>query len=301
MSFTVVGIGELLWDVFPGWRRMGGAPVNFACHCRQLGARGLPVSCLGMDQNGDELQRAVAELGLEVDYLQLSSHAPTGTVKVELDAEGKPRYEIREGVAWDFIGMDDGLRALSPTVDAVCFGSLAQRWDVSRETIRQFVDACPARAIKIFDINLRQPFYTASVVRASLELANVLKVSDEELPYLASLFGLRGPVLDQIRMLIDLFKLRLVVNTRGADGSLLVTADALADSPGCKPKVVDTVGAGDSYTAALCMGLLRGWSLEDIIQHASRVSAFVCEQQGATPVLPDSLVSESHAGAHGTA
>ncbi len=289
MSFTVVGIGELLWDVFPGRRRMGGAPVNFACHCRQLGARGIPVSCIGADENGRAIEAAVAELGLEVGFLQVHPTAPTGTVNVVLDQMGKPVYEICEGVAWDFIRLDESLRRLASSVDAVCFGSLAQRWETSRETIRRFVWMCPERALKIFDVNLRQSFYSKPLIEASLGLANALKVSDEELPVLAELFELKGTALDQIRELIHRYSLRLVAYTRGADGSMLVTADSMVDYAGCKPNAIDTVGAGDSYTAALCMGVLSGHSLSDVILHASRVAAFVCEQPGATPVLPDSL------------
>ena len=275
---------------------MGGAPVNFACHCRQLGARGIPVSCLGADRAGHDLAQAVAALGLEVGHLQVHPDVPTGTVQVVLDARGKPVYDIKEGVAWDFIRLNDDLCRLAPTVDAVCFGTLAQRAETSRATIQQFVARCPDRALKIHDVNLRQSFFTKPLIEASLQLANVLKVSDEELPVLAALFGLRGVVLDQLRQLMDRFQLRLVAYTRGAEGSLLVTPDTVADHPGCRPKAIDTVGAGDSYTATLCMGLLRGHAVEDIIQHASRVAAFVCEQPGATPTLPDTLVNVGSAG-----
>ena len=292
MSFTVVGIGELLWDVFSEWRRMGGAPVNFAFHCRQLGARGIPVSCLGEDPPGRDILRAVSDLGLETDFLQRHPQAPTGTVKVVLDAQGKPHYEIKEHVAWDFIQRNDALRRLAPAVDAVCFGSLAQREAVSRATIQSFVAGCPAGALKIFDVNLRQAFYSKTSIEDSLKLANVLKVSDEELPVLAALFGLEaGPAKRQIRQLIARFELKLVAYTRGGDGSMLVMSGSEVDHPGCKTKAIDTVGAGDSYTAALCMGLLRQRPLEDVIRHASQVSAFVCEQPGATPRLPDSLVN----------
>lgn len=296
MSFTVIGIGEVLWDVFPSRRRMGGAPVNFACHCRQLGARGVPVSCVGADEDGAAIRRAVAELGLEDTHLQVDPTAPTGTVEVLLDAQGKPVYRIREGVAWDFIFMNEALKQLAPAVDAVCFGTLAQRWPASRDTIRRFVALCPERALKIFDVNLRQAFFSKELIEASLRLATVLKVSDEELPVLASLFGLGGGVLEQIRQLVARFDLRLVAYTRGAEGSMLVTADTGVDHPGCKPAAIDTVGAGDSYTATLCMGLLLGRTLEEIIEHASQVAAFVCEQPGATPVLPERLANYYPAG-----
>lgn len=288
--FTVVGIGELLWDVFPQWRRMGGAPVNFACHCRQLGARGIPVSCIGADRAGRDLVGAVAALGLDVEYLQVNPETPTGTVKVDLDAIGKPLYRIKEGVAWDYIRLNDALCRLAPAVDAVCFGTLAQRGELSRATIQGFVGMCPAAALKIFDVNFRQAFYAQPLIEASLQLANVLKISDEELPVLAAMLDLSGRVPDQLRALLRRFALRLIAYTRGAEGSLLLTADAVVDHPGYKPRAIDTVGAGDSYSAALCMGLLRQWPLDEVIDHASRVSAFVCEQPGATPILPDELV-----------
>ena len=296
MPHTVVGIGELLWDVFPHGRRMGGAPVNFACHCRQLGARGIPVSCVGDDEDGRELVRSVQALGLETDYLQVRQEAPTGTVSVALDGEGVPRYRIREGVAWDFIRIDNALAVLSESVDALCFGTLAQRGEYSRAAIQRFVGMCPERAIKIFDVNLRQAFHSAGVIDASLRLANVLKVSDNELPVLARQYGLAGAPIDQLMKLIELFNLRLVAYARGSEGSILVTRDQVVEHPGCKPNVVDTVGAGDSYTATLCMGLLSGFPIQEIIHHASRVSAFVCEQSGATPVLPESLVARFHGG-----
>jgi fructokinase len=295
MSFNVVGIGELLWDVFPEWRRMGGAPVNFACHCRQLGARGIPVSSVGDDEEGRDLVRAVSALGLETDYLQVCREALTGTVQVRLDADGKPVYQIREGVAWDFIRLQEPLRLLAPAVDAVCFGTLAQRGETSRNTIQRFVELCPATALKIHDVNLRQSFFSRPLIESSLRLANVLKVSDEELPVLASFFDLRGDVVDQLRRLMERFSLRLVAYTRGANGSMLVTPDALADHPGCKPRAIDTVGAGDSYTATLCMGLLRKRPLAEVIRHASEVAAFVCEQPGATPRLPEHLVRDAAA------
>lgn len=268
---------------------MGGAPVNFACLSSQLGAHGIPVSCIGSDEAGSDILAAVRSLGLETGYIQINSETATGTVNVRLDASFKPAYEIREGVAWDFIHFSDALKRLAPDVDAVCFGSLAQRSRLSCATIRQFVEMCPASALKIFDVNLRQSFFSRGVIESSLELANILKVSDEELPVLAGMFELSGSVTDQIRQLIQRFELQLIAYTRGADGSMLVTAGSLADHPGCKPNAIDTVGAGDSYTATMCMDLLANRSLDEVIVHASQVSAYVCEQPGATPVLPDSL------------
>lgn len=228
-------------------------------------------------------------LGLDAGYLQVHPTAPTGSVQVELDDDGVPRYRVRENVAWDYIRIEENLVQLAGRVDAVCFGTLAQRGDCTRRAIQSFVGLCPERALKIFDVNLRQAFYGVGVIAASLELATVLKVSDNELPVLAVQFDLKGSPVEQLMRLITLFDLELVAYTRGSEGSILVAADEVVEHPGCKPRIVDTVGAGDSYTAALCMGLLAGMSIQEVIGCASRVSAFVCEQPGATPVLPESF------------
>ena len=294
-NYIVVGIGEILWDVFPEWRRMGGAPVNFAYMCNQMGARGIPVSCIGRDEAGSDMLIAVTTLGLESGYIQECATAPTGSVNVTLDHHQKPTYEIRRDVAWDLIVLSEKLQRLAPNVDAVCFGTLAQREEISKSAIQTFVKMSPDIALKIFDVNLRQNFFSKQVIESSLELANVLKVSDEELPVLASMFQLKGEVFDKIRQLQDRFNLRLVAYTRGADGSMLVTRDDVVDHPGFKPNAIDTVGAGDSYTATICMGLLRQLPLDVVINHASRVAAFVCEQEGATPVLPDDVRSNLEA------
>jgi len=268
---------------------MGGAPVNFAYMCSQLGAWGIPVSCIGEDEAGHDILTAVSTLGLESAYIQEQKSVPTGTVQVVLDAFHKPTYSIKEGVAWDYIELSEKLQRLASNVDAVCFGSLAQRAEISRHTIQSFLGLCPENALKIYDVNLRQSFYTASIIDSSLRVANVLKISDEELLVVAALLGLKGSIHEQIRQLILTYNLRMVAYTRGADGSMLVTATETVDHAGCKPKAIDTVGAGDSYTATMCMGLLSKRPLDEIILHASRVAAYVCEQVGATPVLPDDV------------
>ena len=216
---------------------------------------------------------------------------PTGTVQVSLDDKGKPSYQILEDVAWDYIPLTDGLKALAENLDAVCFGSLSQRSAVSRETIHTFVQRMPKGALKIFDVNLRQPFFSQEQIEASLRLASVLKLSDEELPVLAGYFGLQGEVLVQLNRLRELFELKLVAYTRGPDGSLLVGDDEVDNAAGLEAVLVDTVGAGDSFTAALCMGLLKGWPLDKVNSFANSVAAFVCSQKGATPILPKRLVA----------
>lgn len=293
---TVVGIGELLWDVFPVGKRLGGAPVNFARHCGQLGAVAYPVSCIGRDGPGAEIREVLTSLQVDLSYVAEVAGYPTGSVQVRLDGKGKPSYEICGGVAWDVIPMSGKLGELARTAGAVCFGSLAQRSEVSRDTIHAFLKTMPPEALKIFDVNLRQAFYSKEIIEESLELATILKLSDEELPVLADFFELAGSVENQLTALLEKFNLKLIAYTRGPDGSLLMTADEISDHPGCPGSAVNSVGAGDSFTATLCMGLLNGKRLGKINEHANRVATFVCSQDGATPVLPIELIKgEVHA------
>jgi fructokinase len=282
---TVIGIGEVLWDVFPEGRQLGGAPLNFSFHCRQLGAMAHPVSAVGADAEGSEIRQILASKNLSDAHVQTDTAHPTGRVNVALQ-NGKPTYEILADVAWDNIRFDQSLRDLAARADAVCFGSLAQRRPVSRATIQAFLEAMRPEALRIFDVNLRQNFYSKEILEASLRLATVFKLSDEELPTLARFFDLTGPVIEQLNSLRRLFDLRLVAYTRGGEGSLLVTAGETSDHPGIPTKVVDTVGAGDSFTAALCMGLLQNHPLDHINHRACEVAAFVCSQAGATPTIP---------------
>jgi len=285
----VVGIGELLWDLFPEGKRLGGAPLNFCYHCQQLGAESYPVSAIGADDLGMEILDMLSVKGMADDFVEEDADWPTGTVGIVLDRQGKPTYEIHEGVAWDALPMSGKLEALAQKTDAVCFGSLAQRNPLSRSTIQAFLRAMRPSAIRIFDVNLRQKFYSKKIIDESLRHANRLKLSDEELPVLAEMFGLSGSVQDQLEALLDRFGLLLIAYTRGADGSLLAAPDEISDHPGYPVAVADSVGAGDSFTAALCMGLLSGNALDEINEHANRVATFVCSQAGATPLLPGHL------------
>ncbi len=289
-KFTVAGIGELLWDMFPNHKRLGGAPANFAYHTHQLGAEAYPVSCVGADPLGELIRETLAQIDVDTRYVMESGAYPTGTVKVVLNEAGKPTYQIHENVAWDHIPCPDSLKELAARLDAVCFGSLSQRSGESRGTIRSFLKNVPDHALKICDVNLRQSFYSKQILADSLELANVLKISDEELPVLAGYFDIKGDVEGQLKALRDKYSLKYIAYTRGKDGSILLGENELDDFPGCEGLAVDSVGAGDSANAAFCMGLLHGWSLDEVNLFANEVSTFVCMQKGATPELPAELV-----------
>jgi len=308
--YTVVGVGELLWDIFPEGKRLGGAPVNFSYHCHQLGATGYPVSAVGNDELGAEIRDVLVAKNVSDQFVAMDETHPTGTVQVTLE-NGKPSYEICEGVAWDHIPMSgpelcesafgrpketnrrevEKLETLAQKTAAVCFGSLAQRNDVSRATIHAFLGAMRPEALKIFDVNLRQAFFSKEIIEASLAHSNILKLSDEELPVLAEIFGIVGTVSEQLEALREKFDLKLVAYTRGPDGSLLVTAGETDDHSGCPGEAINSVGAGDSFTATLCMGLLGKKPLAEINDHANRVATFVCSQDSATPVLSGDLRS----------
>jgi fructokinase len=288
----VVGLGELLWDVFPESQRLGGAPANFAIHCQQMGATSGPVSCIGRDELGEETLRTLREMGVGVTHIARSEEKDTGTVQVSLDDQGKPSYQIKEDVAWDYIELTPDLQDLSKRMNAICFGSLGQRSSSSRKAIRAFVEGTPANCLRIFDVNLRQDYFSREIIEDSLKIANVLKVSDEELSVLARYFDLAGDPQSQLSALRSAFDLTLIAYTRGGDGSLIITADGEDDFPGLDAEIVDSVGAGDSFAASLCMGLLHGWSLSRINSFANKVAAFVCSQEGATPPLPKSLLDD---------
>ena len=290
MGQIIVGIGELLWDLLPGGKKLGGAPANFAYHARSLGNEGLVVSCLGDDTLGREMLGTLGRLSIAIDYLVVDKQFPTGTVAVRFGSDDVPSYEITENVAWDHIPFTPLLAGLAARADAVCFGSLAQRSEASRHTIRSFLDAARADAVKIFDVNLRQHFYTKEVLQASLHLATVLKVSEEELPTLMRLLAHEGEGEVAARQLAEEYNLEAVALTLGARGSVIVSGSEISRHKGFPVKVVDTVGAGDSFTAALAVGLLNGFSLDEVNEKANRLSSYVCGQAGGTPELPESIV-----------
>lgn len=286
---TVVGLGEVLWDMLPGGKQFGGAPANFAYHAAALGAEAYVVSCVGEDNLGCEILGRLDALGLNRDFVAVDAEHPTGTVSVEVDAEGKPDYVIHQDVAWDFVPALPGLRELAERTDAVCFGSLAQRRGVSRTTIRSFLAATPPNCLRIFDINLRQNYFDAETIAQSLELANVLKLNDEELPVVGRLLSVDGDddaMLDTLRQRYDL---KLIALTQGQQGSVLVGPDGRATHGGLSVEVADTVGAGDAFTAVIAIGLLKGLPLATINDHANQVAGYVCGKSGATPDMPERL------------
>ncbi len=285
----ILAVGEILWDLLPDGKQLGGAPANFAYHAHALGAEAMLVSRVGDDPSGNEILSRLRALGLPIEGVAVDPDAPTGTVTVELSPDGQPRFTIHEDVAWDRITVDEVSFRHASHVGAVCFGSLAQRGEPSRTSVRRLVAATPAEALRVFDTNLRQHFYSAAVIETSLELANVLKLNDQELPVVAGMFGLRGDVRAQLAALAQRFRIRAVALTRGAQGCLLLADGIWSEHPGFPVNVIDTVGAGDAFTAAMTLGLLARWTPDVINRHANEVAAFVCSQRGATPALPANL------------
>lgn len=285
-------MGEALWDVLPEGKKLGGAPANFAYHVSQFGLENRVVSAVGQDKLGAEIlenfrQKQLYGLIETVPY-------PTGTVQVELDAEGVPCYDIKEGVAWDNIPYTQALEGLASQTRAVCFGSLAQRSIVSRQTIHRFLDAMPddADTLRIFDINLRQGFYTKEILCDSFRRCNILKINDEELVTVSRMFGYPGIDLqDKCWILLAKYNLKMLILTCGVNGSYVFTPGHVSFVETPKVQVADTVGAGDSFTAAFVAATLKGLPVAEAHRLAVDTSAYVCTQQGAMPVLPESLTS----------
>jgi len=288
----------VLWDLLLTGPQLGGAPANFAYHAHALGAEAQVITRVGTDDYGREIIRRFHKMGLPDRTVQIDETASTGTAKVELSGNGLAHFTIQENVAWDYIFATPEALATAREAHAICFGSLAQRSESSRNTIQQLVAAAPADALRVFDINLRQQFYSRGLIERSLHLANVLKLNDDELLSLAEMFSLSGStphqverqIEGQIECLAQTFRLRVVALTRGSNGSLLYQKEKnearWSDCPSRPVKVVDTVGAGDSFTAALVLGLLRKMDLDEINTLANDVARYVCSQAGATPALP---------------
>ena len=292
MNDIVVGMGEALWDVLPDGKKIGGAPANFAYHVSQFGLPSCVVSAVGDDALGKEITENFTSKGLnqliaEVPY-------PTGTVQVEIDPAGVPQYEIKENVAWDNIPYTARLEQLAERTKAVCFGSLAQRNVVSRNTINRFFDAMPrtADSLVVFDVNLRQGFYNKEIICNSMKRCNILKINDEELVTVSRMFGYPGIDLqDKCWILLGKYNLKMLILTCGINGSYVFTPGNVSFQPTPKVEVADTVGAGDSFTAAFIASILKGKSVQEAHSLAVQTSAYVCTKKGAMPILPPELTA----------
>lgn len=288
MKNIIVGLGEILWDVFPERKVLGGAPANFAYHASQFGFNGYIVSAIGEDLLGKEILSGMEDKGL--NYLIETTDYPTGTVEVTLNKAGVPQYEILENVAWDNIPFTARTENLAKNTQTVCFGSLAQRSAVSRETIRKFLALMPEDSLKIFDINLRLNYYTKEIIEESLQMANAMKINDEEVIKVAALFGWDGDEQEICKKLLGEYNLDILILTKGTDGSFVFTPTITSYQPTPKVHVADTVGAGDSFTATFVAAYLHGERIEDAHQLAVEVSAYVCLQHGAMPKLADAYL-----------
>ncbi|HEX3800799.1 MAG TPA: carbohydrate kinase [Verrucomicrobiae bacterium] len=300
MIYKVIGIGEVLWDLMPAGRQLGGAPANFAFHARSLGANASVITRVGEDSLGREILQRFNEMKIADGVMQIDAGKPTGTVAVTLCEDGVPQFTIHEDVAWDWLAPTEAAQSAVSEANAICFGTLAQRNTRSRSCIRQLMAAAPAGALRIFDINLRQPYYSREIIEESLQMANVLKLNDQELPVLAGMFDLGIEPRQQMERLAELFHLQVIVLTRGPRGSFLYQDGRWSERVSEPVNVVDTVGAGDAFTAALTMGLLNKLDLDQVHIFATQVAGFVCSQAGATPVLPTQLRNKFAAGGNGT-
>jgi fructokinase len=288
MKRYIVGLGEALWDVLPDGKKLGGAPANFAYHAAQFGLDTIAISALGEDKLAEETIDALKEHNL--NYLMPRVPYPTGTVQVTLTGDGIPTYDIKENVAWDNIPLTDEMLEIAKNARAVCFGSLAQRNVVSRENIHKFLDATPDDCVKIFDINLRQQFYSKEVIKESLKRCNILKINDEELVLIGRMFGYPGlDIENKCWLILGKYNLDMLVLTCGTNGSYVFTPGQMSFQETPKVEVADTVGAGDSFTGSFVGSILNGKPVPEAHKTAVQVSAFVCTQNGAMPEVPDRL------------
>jgi fructokinase len=285
----VVGIGEVLWDLLPAGKQLGGAPANFAYHAAALGAAAAVVSRVGNDDLGAAILARLDSLGLDRRHVGVDPLHPTSTVDVRLGPGGVPDYVIHDGVAWDFLSLTSDLSELALRADAVCFGTLGQRGPASRRAIGKFLEMLRPQCLRVFDINLRQNFYERALIHDMLMRSDVLKLNDAELPIVTNMFGILGQGPDAVLNLMSRYPLKLVALTHGPAGSRLQGIGESSSHPGFAvevPATADTVGAGDAFTAALVVGLLRGLPLGQINAAANRLAGYVCSQHGATPPIP---------------
>lgn len=286
---VIAGLGEVLWDVVGEHETLGGAPINFAYHAAQLGAVALAISSIGDDSRGKRAVSSLASHGVVTDHITVIEGVPTGYVEASVDDNGVASYRFPDEVAWDRLRIEPATEAFASRLDALCFGSLAQRSAHSRTAIHRFLSALQPSVLKIFDLNIRQSFYSAEIINSSLAQSDILKLNDEEIELLSKLENLDGSTEQRLTALVERYQLTLAVLTRGNKGSLLVSPKAISDHRGFPTKINDTIGAGDSFTAVIAMGVLKGYPLEEINEHANRVASYICGCRGAMVPLPAEL------------
>lgn len=293
----IIGLGEILWDIFPDAARFGGAPANFACSAagmKTIPAEVYMVSAVGSDPLGHQAIEAIKDHGVRTDAIEQNSKA-TGQVNVSVDEHGIASYEFAADAAWDNLHWSDDLAELAAQADAVCWGTLGQRCQTSQNVIEKFLSATNPECLRVLDINLRSPFWNQTLLRKSLPMANVLKCNEDELPVLSQIFEMNGDAHSVLLQLKQRFGLKLVALTRGGQDSILLfegeefEGEQTSQLPAIPTKVVDTVGAGDCFTAAIVLGMLDNMPLTDLHHWACQVSAYVCSQPGATPPIPTEL------------
>jgi fructokinase len=284
----LAGIGELLWDVLPSGKQFGGAPCNFAFHAMQAGCDSYVISAIGRDKLGSELKKNINDLDLSDRYVQ-ENEFPTSTVTVRLDEKGHPDYTIHENVAWDHIRFNKDMERIAKELDAVCFGSLAQRNPESENSIKTFITSTKPDCLRVFDINLRQNYYSKEIIIDSLNLSDVLKLNEDELPVVAGYLGFNGSTESQLYKILSHFDLKYIVYTMGSLGSIIKSQEESSYAEVPKVKVADTVGAGDAFTAIFITGILKGFPLSITHKKATEVAAYVCTQKGATPRLETNI------------
>ncbi len=289
MTFTVVGLGEVLWDLLPAGPQLGGAPTNFTYHSAALGASATVVTRVGDDDLGRQVIRRFTEMNLPWETVQIDPARPTGTVTVTLNDNGTPHYTFAEDAAWERLAETNEALEAVRRAHAICFGTLGQRSATARRTIQRLIAAAPSEALRIFDINLRRDFYSREVIEESMRLSNVLKLNKEELAVLTAMFSLQGDDRQRLEWLTRTFGFKVVALTKGSSGSLIHQEGIWSELPSQQIQVVDTVGAGDAFAAALTMGVLSRRRLAEVHKFAAEVARYVCSQKGATPLLPDAF------------
>ena len=282
----IAGIGELLWDVLPDAEQLGGAPINFAYHVSALGAEAVAISTIGSDNRGEKALKELQNRGVNTSYISVLDQFDTGYVTARVDGKGVATYAFPDDVAWDHLAINPAAQQCAAKLKAICFGTLAQRSESSRSSIQQYLGTTSEKTLKVYDLNLRQNFYNREIIENSLKMCTVLKLNDDELTVISSLFLLNGAEYEQMESLRKHFDLELVILTKGSNGSILITKDDISRHQGIDTEVVDTIGGGDSFTAAVVTGLLRNKTLDEINEKANRLAAYVCGQPGAMPPVP---------------